>query len=516
MGKSRVFRVLSDLNWLKWSVTYKGIIAGVIAGLLVVLYRRGIQFGIDTSKAIYRYLGGHPLFIFLWVFVIGGAGYVIYRLIRYEPNAMGSGIPQVEGIVLKGMKMKWRTVLAVRYLAGILGSFFGISVGREGPCIQIGASGAQAVAGKLCGDNRLEKNLLITAGASAGLSAAFNAPLSGIIFALEEVHRTFSPNILIAATSAALTSDIVSKYFFGLTPVLSYGSIPQLPMRCYPLLLFLGVIAGLVGAAANKGLIEIDRLYRKLPPFARPATALILALPCGLLIPAVLGGGQNLIKMSESAQAGIALLSLYLVVKLVFTCTSFGSGIPGGIFMPILSMGALTGCIFGLIVSHLGLSETYMPAFCVCAMAGAMASSVKAPVTSILLMVEMTGSLVHLLPVAAVAFIALLTSDLLKISPIYEVLLERMAGEGDGGMEKKRKNAIIEVPVEMGSAVAGRKIREILWPEGALVVALKRGETEIVPNGETEIIPGDYLIILSSRMRFAEMQKELAGLCQAE
>lgn len=346
MEKSRMYQMLSDLNRLKWSVTYKGILAGMIAGLLVTLYRLGIEFGTEKSLEAYQFLRLHPIYIIPWMFLIVIAGYLTYRLVKLEPYAKGSGIPQVEGIVLFGMKIKWHTVLIVRYLAGILTSFFGVSLGREGPSIQIGAAGSQAFA-KRAGKNKLEENCLITAGASAGLSAAFNAPLSGIMFALEEIHRTFSPNILIGATTAALTADVVSKYFFGLKPVLNYTNIPQLPIRYYGLLLPLGLLSGIVGAAANKGLLNIGLLYAKLPAFLRPGAALLLALPCGLLIPQVLGGGQNLIRLSESAHLSISLLAIYLVMKLAFTCVCFGSGIPGGIFMPILSLGAMTGCIFG-------------------------------------------------------------------------------------------------------------------------------------------------------------------------
>ena len=514
MGKSRMYQMMSDLNKLKWSVTYKGILAGVVSGLLVTFYRLGIEYGTGKSLQAYGFLRLHPIWILPWVLCIAVAGFVTYWLIKLEPCARGSGIPQVEGIVLLGMKMKWNTILAVRFLAGILTSFFGVSLGREGPSIQIGACGSQAVAEKLA-KNKLEENYLITAGASAGLSAAFNAPLSGIMFALEEVHRSFSPNILIAATTAALTADVVSKSFFGLRPVLSYTQIPQLPIHYYFCLVILGILCGVVGAIANKSLLGIGRLYQKIPAFLHPTVALLIALPCGLLIPHVLGGGQSLIQLSERAGAGIAMMIVYLVVKMVFTCTSFGSGIPGGIFMPILSFGALTGCIFGQAISMMGLSAKYIPIFCVCAMAGVLSGSVKSPVTSILLMAEMTGSLVHLLPVAAVAFIALLTSDLLKVSPIYEVLLERIAGQSKEGSRRKKPGAVLEIPVELGSQAAGKMVKEVPWPEGALIVGLNRGRQEFVPNGNTQIVQGDYLVVLSTEQRYGEMQKALTALCRS-
>ncbi|NLK71652.1 MAG: ClC family H(+)/Cl(-) exchange transporter, partial [Clostridiales bacterium] len=406
---SKVYKILSGLNEIKWRVALKGILSGVISGLLVVLYRMGIEYGTDTALKIYAYLRSHPFMILPWILLIVAAGLFIAWLIKYEPMATGSGIPQVEGQLIYGIRIKWYSVLVVRFLAGILSSIFGLSLGREGPSIQIGASGSQALAKKIS-KNKLEENYLMTGGAAAGLSAAFNAPLSGIVFALEEVHRSFSGLILIAATTAALTADVVSKYFFGLKPVLSFAETPQLPESLYIWLIPLGIISGIIGSLMNRALLGFQTAYNKLPWFIRPCIALLIALPCGLFLPQVLGGGLNLIKLAETAESGIAILLVYLGVKFLFTCTSFGSGTPGGIFMPILSVGALSGSIVGLVAMNFGLQPGYIADFAVCGMAGALASSVKAPVTSILLTAEMTGSLVHLMPVAACSFIALFVS----------------------------------------------------------------------------------------------------------
>ena len=513
MGETRVTGMLTGWNHLKWRVAYKGVLTGLVSGLLAALYRLAIDFGAEKALGLYAALKANPVWIPLWIAGLMLAGYVIHLLVRLEPYAKGSGIPQVEGVVLLGMKIRWYSVLAVRFLAGTISSFFGLSLGREGPSIQIGAAGGQAVS-KVLGGSKVEENYIITAGASAGLSAAFCAPLSGILFSLEEVHRSFSPNILVAATTAALTADVVSKWIFGLRPVLAYGTIAALPLGSYPWLLLQGVVCGLVGALANKMLLGFGTLYGRLPAWLRPMLALLLALPCGLLLPAVLGGGQGLIQLSEQAAAGIGVLFLLLAVKLLFTATSFGSGVPGGIFMPLLSIGALTGCLVGKLLVPLGLPSSCIPAFCVCAMAGVLSGSVKAPLTSILLMAEMSGSLTHLLPVAAAAFLALLVSDLLKVSPIYEVLLERISG---GKNEQAQKpGALVEVPVELGSGVDGRRVCEVNWPEGALVIGVKRGAREFSPNGQTLLRPGDYLVVLSPERVFEETRAALLALCRAE
>lgn len=364
--------------------------------------------------------------------------------------------------------------------------------------------------------SRLEENYLITCGAAARLSAAFNAPLSGMVFALKEVHRSFSPVILLSATAASLTADFVSKYFFGLKPVLDFAAIPQLPIHLYLWLLPIGILSGLAGSLMNKVLLGFQTLYNKLPAFSRPCIALLIALPCGMLLPLTLGSGQSLIKFAEGAQTGIVMLLIYLAVKLLFTSTSFGSDVPGGILMPILAVGTLTGSIFGIIATHFGLSAQYIPVFAICAIAGALSSSVKAPVTSILLTAEMAGSLIHMLPVAACAFLALLVSNLLKVEPVYETLLERFVEQNGKKLPVQVRGGLMEFPVELGSEAAGNVISEIKWPKGSLVVGLRRGAKELVPRGKTQVMPGDYLVILSSGEEEEDIHGKMVSLCHAK
>lgn len=512
--RTKIYRFLSDFNRFKWGIAVKALLTGAAAGLIVVLYRLLIERGAALAMACYGYFRGHPALLIPWALGAAAVGLAVSRLVKLEPSAAGSGIPQVEGAVLFGMELKWRSVLTVRFLAGGLCSLFGLSLGREGPSIQIGAATAKAVS-RLLGKSRVEEDYLITGGAAAGLAAAFNAPLSGVIFTLEEVHRNFSPAIMLTATAAALVADFVSKYFFGLTPELHFASLPQLPIHTYFWMLPLGVLTGLVGALLNRLLLAAGPLYGKLLPQRwRTSAAMLLAIPCGLFLPLTLGGGRGLIEFAQTATDGVPLLLTLLAVKFLFTCVSFGSGAPGGIFMPILAVGTLTGSIYGIVCANLGLFPAeYIPDFAVCAMTAALAAAVKAPITAILLTVEMTGSLVHMLPVAACAFSALLASDLLKIEPIYEALLRRSSAEGREAAVRREEKNLMEIPVELGSCAAGRTVGEIQWPGGTLIVSLRRGNRDITPHGETVLLPGDYLVVLYPRGREGEVRGAITDLC---
>lgn len=558
--QTKVNRLLSSFNRLKWKMAGAGIAIGLVSGVLVVLYRFGIEYGTQFARWMYAQIRVTPWLVVLWCAAAVAAALLIAWMIGREPMASGSGIPQTEGVVLSGLRMRWQTILPVRFVGGLLAGVFGLSMGREGPSIQIGACGAQFVSHRLRRGRRddMQEHYLVTAGAAAGLSAAFSAPLSGMMFALEGVHRSFSPAILLGATTASLTADVVSKYCFGLTPVLDFGEMPQMPIAQYVWVLPLGVIAGLVGVLMNRSLLGFQTLMGRLPAMARPMVAIAVALPVGLFLPQVLGGGANLIALAEHAGGGMGelsggslsgtaaaglseaaagfdsvqqaagvslrLLLLIFVVKLLFTSTSFGAGTPGGIFMPILSVGALGGGICGLAACQFAhLPVQAVPLFAVCGMAGTLSASVKTPITSILLTVEMSGTLTHMLPVALAAFIGLLVSDLLKTKPIYSALLERYmrqhphdpaAGTEGAHLPSKVGRGMMEFPVELGSAADAHRVRDVAWPSGCLIVGLRRGENEIVPRGDTELRAGDYLIVLFSGEELPQVRKAMNALCR--
>lgn len=508
----KLYDFFTRLSNLKWSLALKAIAAGAAAGILSVIYRLATERGTEIAIVIYKFIWLHPAAVIIWTAVAVAAGIFIAWIIKLEPMASGGGVPQVEGVILYGLKMKSYTVIAVRYLAGIIGSVFGLSFGPEGPSIQLGAAIDEGLSDKIC-NSKLEKNCIVTAGAAAGLSAAFSAPLTGIIFALEEIHRSFSPLILFTATAASLTSDFISKYFFGMKPVLYFQSVPQLPLNLYLWLIPLAVFSGLAGVAANKGMLLFQKFYQKLPSILRPLIALLIALPCGLFLPEVLGGGRNLIAICENSKYALSMLLVLFLVKLLFTCTSFGSGTPGGIFMPVIAISALSGGVCGTAAVYLGFPAKFIPVLVVCAIAGGLSSCVKSPVTSIVLTAELTGSFTFILPVAICSFIAMFISDTLKTAPIYEALLNRYIEKNGRPISEEKSGGLLEYPVEYGSEIAGHVLSDIEWPKGSLIVGLRRGTDEIIPRGYTKIMAGDYLLIMTTNTKSNEIKSKIKVLC---
>ncbi len=203
---------LSYLKQLKLKLAFEGILIGLISGLVVVFYRLILQYAEQLRQWVTNQ--PTPFAFFGWFIILILAALFVGRLMVKEPMICGSGIPQVEGALANKIKMNPLSVLMNKFIGGTICIGAGLSVGREGPSIQLGAVAAQWVS-RLTKRTKLEEKYLFSSGASAGLAAAFNAPLAGVMFALEEVHKHFSPLVLVGAMSAALTADFVSKNFFG-------------------------------------------------------------------------------------------------------------------------------------------------------------------------------------------------------------------------------------------------------------------------------------------------------------
>jgi len=416
----------------RWRVARNGVCAGLVAGSVGCAYRWMIALGTDGARAAYAGLVDHPWWLPLWLIAVLAVSCGGWWLMSWEPSAGGSGIPQVKAILQGRLEIRPVRVIVARFAGGAAGALAGLSLGREGPSIHLGAAISRLLAVPLRATPE-ETDHLVTAGAAAGLSAAFNAPVSGLMFAVEGLHRSFSPLVVASAATAALTADAVATLAFGPRPILEFGAVPELPLRLLWVVLPLGCLAGLLGAWLNRILLAshaLTRLWGPLPILV----AVLAALACGLLLPAVLGGGEELIGWAEYAATGLGAVVVLLVVKVALTAVSFGSGLPGGIFMPILAVGTLAGGAYALAVQPAGLAPEYRVILAVCGMAGVLAASVRTPLTSILLTAEMTGSLGHLLPVATVVVIAVFTADALRVPPIYDALLARSLGEpGVGG-----------------------------------------------------------------------------------
>jgi H+/Cl- antiporter ClcA len=433
-NKHNTYNTLFHWHSFKLKLVFEGICIGIITGLLVVLYSYLLEKAGVLLTYIYKIISIKPILILPWIGTLIFIGYLVGIMVKHEPMISGSGIPQVEGVLLRKLDMTWWRVILGKFIGGILSIGSGLSLGREGPSVQLGAAVGQGFS-KLFKRMKIEEKYLITSGASAGLAAAFNAPLAGAMFALEEVHKNFSPLVLLSALSSALSADFIASGFFGLKPVFTLENLSTLPLKLYFYIIILGVFLGGFGVVFNKTLLKTQDIYvaqKWLPKKMRIIIPLLISVILGILLPQVLGGGHELITSLITNNFSLTILVVVVLVKFLFTMASFGSGAPGGIFLPLLAIGALIGNIYGMALVHfIHFDSIYINNFIILAMAGYFSAVVRAPITGTILITEMTGSFTNLLSLAIVSIVAYIVADVLGSKPIYEALLEKILNNQD-------------------------------------------------------------------------------------
>lgn len=517
MEGEKIKDILLQRKNMKFRLIIQGIIIGLITGGVIVLNRLGINKLYSVFIKFYDWGNKGIVNAILVIIALALIGLLVGLMVKREGMISGSGIPQVKGRVINKLKMNWLRILIYKFLGGLIALSAGLSLGREGPSVQIGSSIGEGVAEKTYKKMPVKKEFLITAGASAGLSAAFNSPLSGIIFALEEIHRNFSPLVLLPAMAAAISADFISKNFLGMEPALNFSEMNAIPLKYYWILIILGVFTGILGVLFSKGIYLFQDIYSKLkkvPQEVKVMIPFVITAIVGLIAPMLLGGGHELIlELTEGGQSILFLIIIY-ILKFLLLLVCFGSGVPGGIFLPMLLLGAIIGDVFGVLsIELLGVNSSFIINFIALGMAGYFVSVVKAPVTGIVLIMEMIGSFSHLLSLSVVVIISFITSELLRNEPIYEVLLERLLKRvGVSKEENDNKKAILEFVVEMESIVEGKFISEVDWPKDCLLVSIKRGDKEIIPRGSVKLISGDYIVVLVNIDKRASVIEEINGL----
>lgn len=502
---------------------FQALIVGALTGLVVGIFRYGIEtssmFWLSLFKKAHQNAGWLLVIALGFILVAVIAGYFVKK----QPHVGGSGIPEVKLELQGKLSVKWLPILWRKLIGGILVIGTGLFLGPEGPSLQLGSSIGQGV-GEAVKQTKTNQRALLATGAASGLSAAFGAPLSGALFVLEEVFHNFSPRVWINALAGALAANFVVSNFFGLHSALALSYTYSFPIALYWHLILLGLALGVLGHFYKVCLFKVKKLYQKLPLLPKWLSGLIplaILMPIAYYWPLITGPGNRLIlSLPKAIQtptwAIVLILAFYFVMRISFSIVSYDSGLPSGIFLPILTMGSLVGAFYGMLMANLGLlPQRLVINLIIFSMAGMFAAIIRAPFTAIILITEMVGSLLHLMPLAVVAFIALLVDELLGGRPIYDQLAEAMADKQSGDFKSCYREDQLTIPVYESSQLVDKEIKDINWPEHTLVKLIQRGSEELIPNGRTVIVAGDMLILAvdeNKRGKVYDAMKKLQGV----
>ncbi len=431
-----LLELLVDKRRFSLRLLLEGLAVGLGAGISISVFRYLLAGSEILRPVIYHNLrealaDGQWQWLALYILSFIIIAYLLKLIVAREPMCTGSGIPQIKGILQGDMSMRWFSVLWSKIIGGVLAIGAGMSLGREGPSVQIGACVGQGLS-QTSRRTGFESRILMTAGAGAGLAAAFNAPLAGVIFGLEEMQKTISPALLLTGITASITAATVTEVVFGMSPVFSMGYLLPLPLNLFDVLVAAGIVIGLLGRLFNIALAYSLNTYSRLglSGMKKPLVPLALAGILGFVLPEILGGGNLLVDSLVVTDYTIGFLCLLFVGKFLFTMICFGSGVPGGIFLPMLVLGAAGGAVLAKLLVLAGLLPAmYYADIIVFGMAAYFSSVVKSPVTGSILILEMTGSFQHMLALLVVSLTAYVISDLTGGRPVYDELLDRALGK---------------------------------------------------------------------------------------
>lgn len=491
----------------------RGIEVGIAAGLIAVLYRFLLSFAEEKLLFVLDFIKGNPLKTGIWFAVLILIGIFVSFINKWEPSASGSGIPQVTGEVKGYLAPSWWKVIIAKLIGGTASVFAGLSLGREGPSVQLGGMAAKGVA-KITKADKTTEHRMISCGAGAGIAAAFNAPLAGTMFVLEEIHHTFDKSLLCMGIVATITADYISKLFFGQDTVFNYDTV-NFPLRYYWLLILLGLILGICGVLYNIIMSKAQDIYKsisKIPNYIKLPVIFILSGIVGITLPQVLCGGHSMAEFLIKEHPSIGVMLLLLCAKFLFGAVCFASGAPGGTLYPLCILGTYIGAIFGAVsINCLVLSSHLWEEFVVIGMAGFFASIVRAPITGIVLVFELTGNMNNLLPVATVSLISYAVANLLGVNPFYETLLEKIIAKNPNKpvFHSKNEKILKTYVIPTGSRIDGKTIMNVNWGRHCLVVSIERNDISITPKGDTILKEGDELVILVSQRHFARDNERL-------
>jgi chloride channel protein, CIC family len=475
----------------------RALVVGLVAGLIAVAFRRLLEI-LDAARIhLADVAHGHAIVCLVALVAFGalGAAVAVFVVERFAPEASGSGIPHVKA-VLSGMRpMRSLRVIAVKFAGGLSGIGAGLALGREGPTVQMGAAVGSMVSAWF-GATPRERRTLIAAGAGAGLTAAFNAPLAGLVFVLEEVQRDFAPGVFAAAFIASATADVTTRLLIGQLPVFHFPTATIPALSTLPVSLLLGIAAGLLGVVFNRALLRTLDLFQRLrgwPGWMRGAAVGAGVGVVAWWAPHAVGGGNGLVVETLSGNVAGWALAPFFALRFALTMASYGCGAPGGIFAPLLVLGSEIGLAAGKLAAFFfPLTVDHPEIFAVVGMGAYFSGIVRAPLTGIVLIVEMTGDYSLVLSLLVACLSAYGIADFARDEPVYEALLARDLRRAEDRPELE-DTLLLDLTVAPGAEFEGKTVRQLGLPPGCILVAVRRGRRSRVPTADTRLEAGDQL-----------------------
>ena len=460
-------------------------LTGVLTGTVVFLFKIAIKYVQEFSNFIYASVRNDPKFLLLLILGAALIGSISFILIKFFPIIRGSGIPNSIAIMRGFIPFKWIRSLFGIFSSTLLTFLVGIPLGNEGPSVQMGCSIGKGTVNIFAKGNRAFEKYTLTGGACAGFTAATGAPLTGIIFAIEEAHRRFSPIIFMVASTATLAATLTVSIlcnafsFLNISPKLfELDAAAALPLKYVWIAIIIGLVVGGISTAFTKIYkcfnSLINKKLAKIPLYVKVLIIFIAVTVIGFFLSGALGSGHHIIDEIFSANAPVwYMLIVLLIIRALLLLVSTNTGITGGTLIPLLTFGAILGALISNAAVAMNiLPKEYSGAIALIAMSSFLAASSRTPLTAIILTVEIFSGFNNILMIAVGVAFAYLTIESSKTISFTDLMAEQKIHETHLGKDLITVDATFEI--QENAFVIGKEIRDILWPPHCAVISVKK------------------------------------------
>ncbi len=513
-----------------------GSLTGLFVGTAVFFFKLIAEWLTEKSVEMYHAAQQNP-----WLVVAVAAGasvlaFVAALIQKWSSECRGGGIPRAEGVLRGILTFRWlRTAIAVTVNSWI--SFcVGLPLGSEGPSVLLGTA-IGCGTGKLPLSHESWNRYIMTGGACAGFAVATAAPVTGLLFGLEEAHKRFTPMIFLMCGSSVLFGMVASNLWSALLgieaePLFNVSEyLGQFQMRDVWVLLLLGIFVAIVACGYNLTVFFMGKVFdgklKKAPQWAKLLTVFLLTVFVGVVAVGefdgtdVLFGGNALIcKLVNPSSYSWTIILVLLVIRFFMIAFATSSGATGGVFIPMLSLGALTGALCGKLFVAMGMSEQLFGTVVLVSMVAFMGAATRAPLTALVFTLECTWSFSNLFYVAMTVFVSYLICEMFKVEPLYDVLLKRMTEKHNMG--KTHKILKLTYVVADDAFAVSKSVRDVLWPANTKVSQIVADDRvkRMDDDGEKKIHGGDKVTLIvqtyDEQLTRAELEQILGKQPNAE
>lgn len=496
-----------------------GALCGAISGALIFFFKLLYSYLADLSVFLYSESKFSPIYIAILFFALVILAILMIFIHKVFPEVKGGGIPRSEGILRGSLSFRPIKTLIGTFAGSMISFFGGLPLGSEGPAVLIGTS-----VGNLCMGNSGKKSAwsryVMTGGASAGFAVATGAPLSGLLFSLEEIHKRFTPMLVLTVSvsvmSATFVNELLSDIFGKSTSLFHIDALPNIELSRVGYLLLLGIAVS-VGVFLFDASISIFHKFMSnkkgsIRPWMKIVLVFIFSGIIALTLTDGVFSGHDTVYTAVDMTVPVLYLLLIFIIRLLMMLLVTDSGVTGGIFIPTLAIGAVFSAMTAKLLLMIGLPAEYYTAFVLLGMCAFIGGTLRAPITATVFFVELTGQFTGIFFVAIVVFTVNLITELIGQKPFYDRVLEEISNEQN--KDKTAEIGYFEMKVSEGSFVIGKAVRDIMWPPSAVVVSVSRADDskkDMDNDGEKKLYAHDTVMI---RTKFYD-EKDLVSSLSA-